>query len=460
MMVDLAAAFLSPHYRAINDARIAHLDSIVERLGLAGRNLRVLELGAGIGSFTDYWLSRGFRVTATDSRSENLTALRRRCPCAETRLIDLDNDAPPDETFDIVHAYGVLYHLGDPARGLSFMSACCSGILFLETCVSTGTDLAINPIQEPADDPTQAQHGVGCRPTRGWVFEELSQRFQHLYQPSTQPDHDQFPTDWLDPAVAGMELKRTTFVASREPLSANFLFASLLDQQIHARSLQPVSPEGIHGIIRRAQIDCIIDVGANAGQFAGNLRRAGYQGQIVSFEPLSDASRRLADAASTDRLWTTHQLALSDAPGVAKINISANSWSSSLLPLHPRTVAAESTVAYVKTEVVTTGTLDALWDNIAGQHLRLMLKLDVQGSELAVLKGATNHLDRIDLILSECSLVPLYHGETLAEDLIGWLRQRGFHPVWLGAGFANPSTEQIYQCDIMFARTADLGGPC
>jgi hypothetical protein len=78
------------------------------------------------------------------------------------------------ETFDIVYAYGVLYHLADPQAALEAMARRCGDLLLLETCVSFGANEAINPEPEPQSSASQSFQGMGCRPTRPWVFSRLT----------------------------------------------------------------------------------------------------------------------------------------------------------------------------------------------------------------------------------------------------------------------------------------------
>ena len=76
-------------------------------------------------------------------------------------------------------------------------------------------------------------------------------------------------------------------------------------------------------------IDVVLDVGANSGQFARQMRGEGYAGRIISFEPLSTAYEQLAAAATGEPSWEIHQCALGNTVGTAKLNIAGNSWSSS-----------------------------------------------------------------------------------------------------------------------------------
>lgn len=103
--------------------------------------------------------------------------------------------------------------------------------MLLETCVSRGADEALNPEAEPAEDPTQAFHGMGCRPTRAWVLSRLRDLFPFVYIPATQPAHREFPLDWTDRGGDPRKLTRAVFVASRENLDNPILLDRLPDHQ-------------------------------------------------------------------------------------------------------------------------------------------------------------------------------------------------------------------------------------
>ena len=131
-----------------------------------------------------------------------------------------------NERFDIVYAYGILYHLSNPGAALQFMSNACSGLLLLETCVSLGEELSVNPTKEDGAAPSQAIGGMGCRPTRPWLWRELSRLFEFVYATATQPAHEEFPTGWTVPRSES-GLTRSVFVASRRPLESDLLLDHL-----------------------------------------------------------------------------------------------------------------------------------------------------------------------------------------------------------------------------------------
>lgn len=222
------AQFHSFAYLRHTARRLEHLASL--GLPIAGRT--VLELGAGIGDHTHFFLDRGCSVVATDSRPENLAVLKRRYPTLRAELLDLeDPNRMPSEVFEVVHCYGLLYHLHDPAAALRTIASLCSGILLLETCVSFGNALEIGRVREDARNPSQASSGWGCRPTRPWILAQLREQFPYVYTPHTQPVHEEFPTDWTRPGVHGALLARAVFIASREPLSNAMLAEGIREQQ-------------------------------------------------------------------------------------------------------------------------------------------------------------------------------------------------------------------------------------
>ena len=225
------AAFHSDHYLRHNQRRLEHLAS----LGLNLAEKTVLEVGAGIGDHTSFFLDRQCQVTTTEGRLDNLAILQQRYSDLAVRHLDLNEPDPEfNEKFDIVHCYGLLYHLHQPENGIAFMAAHCRQLLLLETCVSFGETELVNLCSEPADSPTQSVSGQGCRPTRPWILNRLKQHFPYVYLPFTQPNHEEFPLDWTNPSTSNAALTRAVFIASRQPLNNPLLTEEMpLHQQRH-----------------------------------------------------------------------------------------------------------------------------------------------------------------------------------------------------------------------------------
>lgn len=220
--------FHSDGYLRQNARVQEHLSSL--RIPVAGKS--VLEVGAGIGDHSHYFIDRGCKLTITEGRPENLAYLRRRFPALDVRHLDLEHPATlADAPFDVVYCYGLLYHLSDPHKALQFMSANSKTTLLLETCVSFGDDEAIHPTWERMQNPTQSLCGTGCRPTRPWIFRTLQKLFDFVYIPITQPNHECFPVDWTDPGRHTGHLSRAVFIASRGPIDNDLLADKLLMHQ-------------------------------------------------------------------------------------------------------------------------------------------------------------------------------------------------------------------------------------
>ncbi len=160
------------------------------------------------------------------------------------------------------------------------------------------------------------------------------------------------------------------------------------------------------------RIDLVIDVGANRGQFAKKLRKF-YAGEILSFEPLPDVFKLLAESAAGDPKWKVFQLALGSRPGEQQLNVTPVRVFSSLLP--PNQYAAErfgNSAQTVHQEKVTVDRLDLVLERTYPDIDRrnILLKLDTQGYDAEVFRGAGRFCHSIRGLQSELSLMPLYDG--------------------------------------------------
>jgi FkbM family methyltransferase len=217
-------------------------------------------------------------------------------------------------------------------------------------------------------------------------------------------------------------------------------------------------PNARRGILLDAyRIDVVLDVGANIGQYGRRLRKAGYQGQILSFEPLPDAFQTLSGQTRADPLWSCEQVAVGDSDGEARINVSRDSVSSSLLPSYNRLALAEPATAYVGVATVPLRRLDTLVSGRLAPDRCLWLKLDVQGYERPVLDGAGSVLERTRVVEAELSLVPLYQGQALYREIIDHLENLGFDLITIDRGFTDPRTGHVLQVDGVFVRADDTG---
>lgn len=179
-------------------------------------------------------------------------------------------------------------------------------------------------------------------------------------------------------------------------------------------------------LVRRLGIDLVLDVGANAGQFASALREAGYQGRIVSFEPLHAIYAELEAKASRDPLWTTMNCALGSEDGRQTIHVSEKSWSSSLLEVTAASTSAHPDSRSVGEESIVVRRLDSVFPEMSVGNSKIWLKVDTQGYEMHVLEGAVDSISQVLMLQLELAFVPMYEGQALFGDVYDWVRQRGF----------------------------------
>ena len=201
------------------------------------------------------------------------------------------------------------------------------------------------------------------------------------------------------------------------------------------------------------QIDTVLDVGANAGQFVAYLRNdLHYTNKIISFEPSSSAFASLKEKADWDPDWQALNMALGDTDEQGELYIAGNSYSSSLLEMLPLHLQSAPESAYTGAERVQVKRLDSVFDDLCGNARGVYMKIDTQGFEHKVLNGAARSLARIDTVQLEMSLVPLYNGELLFNDLYNFMQSKGYRLVEIAPGFTDLASGQVLQVDGTFHR--------
>lgn len=170
----------------------------------------------------------------------------------------------------------------------------------------------------------------------------------------------------------------------------------------------------------------VIDIGANKGQFSLLCRELFPDAKIVAFEPLEGPAEKYRKLFQGDPMVKLHQTAIGRTRGPQEIHISKRIDSSSLLP-----ISSEQSKVFPGTEAVGTETIsvapltDFIDDLDTGKNT--LLKIDVQGFELEVLKGCGVFLSNVDYCYIECSYRELYTGQAFANDIIVFLNSVGFN---------------------------------
>ncbi len=206
-------------------------------------------------------------------------------------------------------------------------------------------------------------------------------------------------------------------------------------------------------ILRHHGIEVILDVGANTGQFAREMRQdLRFPGKVISFEPLAAQFQVLAANAAGDASWDAVNYGLGDSDQEMTINVSGSSASSSLLPMLPGHTASAPGSEYVGTERVLIRRLDSVLGSLGTSSTKIFLKVDVQGFERQVIEGARQSLARIPLVQLELSLIPLYSGQLLLPEMVLLMREAGYDLIGMDPVFTDAATGHLLQVDGTFAR--------
>ena len=153
-----------------------------------------------------------------------------------------------------------------------------------------------------------------------------------------------------------------------------------------------------------------------------------------------------------DAEWTCYNMALGDTVKEVEMSISGRVTSSSLLPMTDVHINAVPPSTTVSKEIIRVSTLDSIFDNIIQTNERIYLKIDVQGFEIFVLKGASTILGQVQALELELSLAPLYEGGILFVDMIEYMESMGFMAVSFSPVLIDPHTDQLLQMDGIFKR--------
>ena len=232
-------------------------------------------------------------------------------------------------------------------------------------------------------------------------------------------------------------LRRSTFVRSARELVVNL--SSFSDSPFKST----IKSMAI------ANISCVIDIGANVGQFGLDMRRYGFKGQIISFEPVKDTYEVLSRTIKKDISWKSFNLGLGAKESEQTINVSGNDGlSSSLLSMGKVHLNNFPESATVSTQKIAVSTIDKQLSNLGIDPRRTLIKLDVQGYESEVLKGAAKSLSKIPLCFLEVSIVPLYEGEITLLPILNLLSESGHEVIDIFRGI-KAKNGQLLQVDIL-----------
>lgn len=205
-----------------------------------------------------------------------------------------------------------------------------------------------------------------------------------------------------------------------------------------------------------AELNVLLDVGGNKGQFASFAAIRWPNAWIYSFEPLAHPRallERVLHRMAPNR-HTIYDFALGAEQAEATIHVASRQDSSSLLPLGDEQKRLFN-MREDHTETIQVRRLDDVELGRLGGDV--LLKIDVQGFELQVLKGAEKVLKRCRYVFVELSHVRLYDGQALAPEVTAFLKERGYR-AFSHANATRDATGRLIQEDVLFVNSAVQSG--
>jgi FkbM family methyltransferase len=203
-------------------------------------------------------------------------------------------------------------------------------------------------------------------------------------------------------------------------------------------------------LLKTHNIDTVLDVGANIGQYGSELRNIGFKGVILSFEPTSEAFAKLKKNAQKDVNWKVFNFSLGAFDGEAEINISKNSVSSSILNDLPQLTESAPEAKFISKEKIKVKKIDTLFKELGLTNKQIYLKIDTQGYENMVIEGAKESLPLIKGIQIEMALVPTYEGAITFEEMIAKLKLHNYTTTSIESGYYDKKTGKLLEVDGIF----------
>ena len=128
-------------------------------------------------------------------------------------------------------------------------------------------------------------------------------------------------------------------------------------------------------------------MGANIGQYAESVLSR-YNCEVISFEPLEKEFLTIMDKVGNYKSWSAYNYALGETNGILHINVSKNSFSSSILPVKQETLQYNQGIGYVDTQQIEVRKLDDVWGLLNIDQKNVLLKIDTQGYEGKVINDS------------------------------------------------------------------------
>jgi FkbM family methyltransferase len=227
-------------------------------------------------------------------------------------------------------------------------------------------------------------------------------------------------------------------------------------QRRHRHALNNhLADEHFAWVLQKLAINCVLDVGANQGQFARRLRQLGFTGRIASFEPVSHALADLRLAAESDPAWFVHPYALGEDDGTAEMNVAPGRGTMSSM-LEPSEFGREWSLKLRDThaETIEVRRLDSVLDEAIEdlRNPRILLKLDTQGYDLPAFRGAGKRQAELLALQSEVACVPIYAGMPRMPEQISEYESAGFEVSAMFPVTRHRKSMRVIEFDVLMVR--------
>jgi FkbM family methyltransferase len=482
------AIFDTSHYLKLIEARGETIRDMVTLLKPVLKLSTALDAGCGIGFFSEILRERGLQVRAFDGRQSNVNEARRRFPQIAFELGNIEAGTIRDlGQFDLVLCFGLLYHLESPLPAIRNLRSLTGTGLLIESMCFPDQEPWMLLREEPSTDD-QSLTDIAFYATEGCLAKMLYRAgFQNVYRITQLPDHDDFrdnsdhfrrrtvlfassqpvdlqgliampePHDTSDPwqkrqaargpihhrimrflsKPAGQKYLSVTNRVRRwfpdAPLPLRLPFGlwwlpkgSALDRQLLAGSFESSEVKFVERYLRSGMT--VLDIGAHHGFYSLLASRLiGPNGRVFAFEPSARERKRLARHVALNRCSNVQiePTALGSHTTQADLFLvdGAEDYCNSLRP--------PAVDAKTRTTRVNVTSIDEFLSRTGIQKIDF-IKLDVEGAELEVLKGARSLLAAVP---RPTLLVEVYDIRTepwgyRAHEIVRCLNQAGYE--WFG----------------------------
>lgn len=195
----------------------------------------------------------------------------------------------------------------------------------------------------------------------------------------------------------------------------------------------------------------VVDVGAAKGDFCAEVLRFWPQAEVICLEPIEAQAAILRDRFGPGKVHVV-VAAAGDRDGELPFHEVRNLDSSSILPMGRHRTEFPSISAETRTYAVQVRCLDSIVAEAWQERDIDLLKLDVQGYELPVLRGASRILQRSRFVIVEASLRTLYHGQAPFEEVLLRMYEAGFGVIDYVEGARSSVSGELLQMDFLYQK--------